>query len=142
MHHLQIKSMIRVVPFRDHIISFRDHTFRLFLFDFITLVPPSLISNSNETIHRPTGGTFEFVVSVSVAYPPITADDLLWSGNFGQDRQTVSFKNNDAILTISDLVTSDTGNVTLTVKHLNGNVSIQFGLMIWSEFFSNVTCVN
>lgn len=84
----------------------------------------------------------EFVVSVSVAQPPVTIDDLIWRGNFIEDRQTVTYKNNNAILMLSGLIVSDTGNVTLTIEHSAGNVSVQFELIVLSEFVIKVTFIN
>ena len=84
--------------------------------------------------HR-VGNSVTFHVSISVAQPPVTYNDLIWEGNNIKPGQlTMSLEENVAVIVINNLNVQNTGEGRLLVVHPAENGSESFNLTVWSKY--------
>ena len=99
----------------------------------LCVVPPRLIRYSNLTTYRPVGGSASFIVDVLDARPPLTLNDLTWSGDFDPSKSSLVYEEDEVVMELSDLALGDGGNITLTARHPAGDVEVTFELIVLSE---------
>ena len=73
------------------------------------------------------------MVGMVNAQPNVNEDELEWSGNFVPSTQKGTFENEVAVLELTNLKLSDSGNVTLTVRHQGGTVQLVYKLIVLSK---------
>ena len=99
------------------------------------LVPPVLTNLSSLLSFHPVSDCVQFLVDVTSAKPPVEPAHILWTGSYQSDRSIVQFMDGVSNITICNLVTGDTGLVTMSVDHPAApNISITFDLTVWSKF--------